>query len=470
MGSKHLRIGAASEVITSVITATRKEYEKLDDLYVKALYVEHPQDGVLCLLSYDLCEITRMDACALRQTIAATLSCPFDRVHVYCTHMHSPVTSVMDSNMLNILSEFSRNAAIQAQQSASCVEEAQFLRLDTGTQFNINRRTRNGNLGVFCLMQSQGCVDNGTFVDGSGWVRSQMQSYGVPRDYVEKIQGPYPADRPNDPYLDVVLFRRPDGSYAGGISRFTAHPVVCSAGFWKKNVGRDYPGILCDKLSDHFKCQFMFLQGPAGDHRPRHRDVGPAECRRIGLGLAEAVISHWNQALPLPLNALRVYQRHVPCRLRRDLPKNREEAAERQVNLEKELNRLHQSPKKDDYLKQCKMLTEQISYIGCSSSCLGYLEPDEIQSLQVQLPVSMIKLGPIRILNMPGELFSSLLKDIRPPPAEPTTLVSFADGVVGYLMPEEDFAEGGYEFTNAIVDPASFPALKQTIQTLLYST
>jgi len=49
-------------------------------------------------------------------------------------------------------------------------------------------------------------------------------------------------------------------------------------------------------------------------------------------------------------------------------------------------------------------------------------------------------------------------------------LVSFADGVVGYLMPEEDFAEGVYEFANAIVDPAAFSAMKQAVKTLPYST
>jgi len=470
MDKNHLRIGAANEVITSILTGTRKEYEIIDDLHVAALYMEHPQDGVLCLLAYDLCEITRMDACALRQTIASALSSPFDRVHVYCTHMHSPVTTVMDATMLAALAEYSRKAALRAQQSVACVEAAQFLRVDTGMQFNINRRTRNSNVGVFCLMQSQGCVDNGAFVDGTEWVRSQMQKYGVPRDDVAKIQGPYPADRQNDPYLDIVLFRRPDGSYAAGISRFTAHPVVCSAGFWKKNVGRDYPGILCDTLSAFFKCPFMFLQGPAGDHRPRHHDVGPAECRRIGSGLAEAAISRWNQSLNFPLDTLRVYQRNVLCRLRQDFPKNREEAVARQANLENELKRLHQAPKHADYLKHCKRLSEQISYTGTSSFSAGYVKPDEIQNLEVQLPVSMIELGPLRILNTPGELFSSLLKDIRPPPAEPTILASFADGVVGYLMPEEDFSEGGYEFTCAIVDPASFPALKQTVKTLLYPT
>ena len=49
----------------------------------------------------------------------------------------------------------------------------------------------------------------------------------------------------------------------------------------------------------------------------------------------------------------------------------------------------------------------------------------------------------------------------------PTVVVSFADGVTGYLMPQDDLDEGGYESTWALFTPESVSGLRTTALELI---
>jgi len=462
------RVGAQATIITEALLKAKPEWRQrpvVDDLRVTALYAQHGAEAV-CLLAYDICEILRREVPPLKQAVANALGLSPDRVHIFCSHTHS---SSMDDSQHDtaILTAKSVAAAKAARQNAAEVRELGLLRINTGKKFSINRRTNHGELGTWCLMQAQGCVDNGQTVDGTPWVRDKLVSYGASTEEAGAITGPIVADRENDPYLELLLFPKTGGGYAGGLVRFTAHPVVCSAGYWQPNLGRDYPGPLCDRLSEAFECPILFLQGPCGDHRARHRAVGIEERDRIGLGLADLLLAERDTIRIYPFDRLGHAARNVTCPLNKAIPPSEREAK----RLEREAKRLlHTLPHGIDRLKTRKDLAEQVAFYNHAAQVLAgssYLTPQEGKTREAPLTVSCIALGGVHLLNFPGELFSTVSKGLESVDGSPNILVSFADGVTGYLMPREDLAQGAYEATWALFDPESVSALRTVALELL---
>jgi len=461
-------VGACIEIITEALIIARPEWRErdvVDDLRVTALYAELGGESV-CLLSYDICELSRGQAARLKHAVSQELdTTPPDRVHVFCSHTHS--SSCENDHDMAFLESKSSQAARKARDAAERVQTVEFLRVDTGCKYAINRRTLDGPLGTWCLMQSQGCVDNGEFVDGTAWVRDRMGGYGATPDELAGISGPLPATRKNDPYLDLVLFPKADGGYAAGLVRFTAHAVICSAGYWRPNLGRDYPGQLCDRLGQEFGCPILFLQGPCGDHRPRHRAVGIEERDRIANGLAKELIDRRGALQAFPFDRLLNAAASVPCPLAEDFPLT---PADAQEKIDQARERLSALPHGARYLKTRKELAERIAFLNHARLALSgraYLAPDEIAQREARLDVSCVGFGNVHILSFPGELFSTVSMGLENDAAGPTVVASFADGVTGYLMPPEDRAEGGYERTWALFAPEAVAGLRGAAKEML---
>ena len=456
------KVGAHSEIITEAVRLgqpERAQWDVTDDLRVTALYAEL-QGTSVCLLSYDLCEITRDEVLLLKRAVARELKIEQDCVHIFCTHNHS--SSDVGGHDMDFLEVRSRQAAATARRSAVEAPEIDFLRVDTSTEYNINRRTRHGALGTWCLMQSRGCKDDGDRVEGTEWVRQKMAGYGATPKEIAEISGPFIADRKNDPLLDLVLFRKAEDGYAGGLVRFTAHPVVCSAGYWRRNIGRDYPGVLCDCLSLEFGCPILFLQGPCGDHRPRHRDVGLDERDRIAKGLAHALTTQFDKAAKFRFDSLKNVVKSVSCTVREDFPASVQEAQKEITHLRQRLASLKRGP---DSLRERKDLTERIAFYGNAIGVLegvSYLLPGEAARKSADFEISSVRFGEVLLLNFPGELFSSICSGFHTAADAPIVVTSFADGVSGYLMPAGDFKQGGYERTWALFAPESMAAMRRT--------
>ncbi|MCP4645360.1 MAG: hypothetical protein GY851_33260 [bacterium] len=462
------RAGSASTCITEALYRAHpafRERDLVDDLRVTALYADHGGTAV-CLLTYDVCEIRRKEVPPLKQAVAEALEIPTDHVHCYCTHTHSSSMDDMEHDMA-FLAQASADAALAARDDAVAVGEVEFLRVDTGLAFNINRRTVAGDLGAWCLMQTRGCIDDGQSVDGTGLAHMRLESYGADEDELLEVVGPFPATRPNDPWLDVILFPGVDGGYAGGLVRFNAHAVICSAGYWRPNLGRDYPGALCDRLSAHFGCGIQFLQGPCGDHRPRHREVGARERDRIANGLAECIIGGMGEARRVPFNRLRNAAGVVPVPVCETFPHSleaaRHEAAEAQTALDS-------LPHGRERLAERKRIAERRAFYNQSASVwegASYLTEDECEARRAHFSISHVAFGDVNVANFPGELFSTIVDGLDGGPEGLTVVCSFADGVTGYLMPENEVTEGGYESTWALFDPAAISGLRREMETLM---
>lgn len=452
------RAGAARRPVTQALYLARPDWrsrELVDDVNVTALYAAHGPSAV-CLLSYDVCELFRCEARRLSEIVGRALGIEPERVHAYATHTHSSSIGAAQHDMAYLAAR-SVEAALEAKQSAVPVASLEFRRADTGRAFNINRRTQPGPLGTWCLMQAEGCTDDGAAIDGTGWVRRKLRQYGARESEVDAVSGPYAATRPNDPWLDLLLFAGENGCVAG-LVRFTAHAVVCSAGYWRPNIGRGFPGVLCDRLTVAFGCPILFVQGPCADHRPRHRDVGLAERDRIGGGLAELLLAPDCRSLSMPFNGLEHRSAVVQAPLRPDVPDTATEAAAR-----REAYRTNAAELGSGQLACRKALAEAAAFHDhCAEVLSGrsYLTPGEAAARTAPLRLSAIRFGPVSLLNFPGELPSTAARGLTQLQEGPAIVTSYADGVTGYLMPPEDVAEGGYESTWAIFDPACAAGLR----------
>lgn len=461
------KVGTGVEIITMALllaVPAFNERELVDELRVTALYSEQNGQAV-CLLSYDICEISATQAIQLKRAVADELGMNPDAVHIFCTHTHS--SSAEHDHDMPTLEAKSKAAARKACDTAAPVKEVQFLRVDTGKKYNINRRTQPGPLGTWCLMQSRGCVDDGKAVEGTGWVRERMKSYGVDEETLASIKGPFLATRPNDPFLDLVLFPRADVGYAGALVRFTGHPVVCSAGYWRPNLGRDYPGVLCDRLNAALGCNVLFLQGPCGDHRARHRDVGIAERNRIADGLAQELITRMDSHQRFPFDTLTNDRVSVPCPLIERFPNSLADLEQRRQAAITKRKELARGP---EYLKQYKDLSEELGFYANAQQVFEkgtYLRSDEVKNRYGDIEISHVRFGNVHLLNFEGELFSNIVSGMENAAGGPTVVTSFADGVTGYLAPPTDVAEGGYEPTWALFDPQSIAGLRDAAMKLL---
>ncbi|PYU99852.1 MAG: hypothetical protein DMG26_16045 [Acidobacteria bacterium] len=82
--------------------------------------------------------------------------------------------------------------------------------------------------------------------------------------------------------------------------------------------------------------------------------------------------------------------------------------------------------------------------------------------------LSCYRLGPVRILHLPGEAFVEYqlyAQSLRP--NDFVAVVSYGEGGPGYICTDTALTEGGYEPTWSFVGPPSEARLKTGIEQLL---
>ncbi|MGQ9733069.1 MAG: neutral/alkaline non-lysosomal ceramidase N-terminal domain-containing protein [Candidatus Zipacnadales bacterium] len=220
---------------------------------------------------------------------------------------------------------------------------------------------------------------------------------------------------PTDPQVPVLRVEGERGAL-GGVVSFACHPV-CGAGqesFY--DLSADYPGVLQQVLTCVLGCSVVFLLGCAGNQVPVQR--GPGSRKRIGGSLAGEVLRIW-ESIDI--------QDEVPLRATRiefDLP------IKDFANLERPLG-------DDSHARYIRHLIAK--YAGQTHV------PTEVQALRI---------GPVGLVSLPGEIFVELGHEIkRRSPFEITMPVTVANGSLGYIGTLESYCQGGYEVTWNIAAP-----------------
>lgn len=224
-----------------------------------------------------------------------------------------------------------------------------------------------------------------------------------------------------DNLVTALIFGSPDNKRKIILVNYACHPVIVQA---QDKISADYVGVMSSRLEQAIPgleaC--LFLQGACGDINPWIDDTRDfADVGRMGTALADKVMAivagmRGKSQTPEPVHLeLSSEPLELPSRY---LPSAEEAAAlasgDNRVWLGDELSERRREGEK--------------SY------------PAELQ---------IMRLGNAALAGIPGEPFCHMGKAIREMAAPLTGIpVGYANGYIGYIVPPESWARGGYE-----VDP-----------------
>ncbi len=221
-----------------------------------------------------------------------------------------------------------------------------------------------------------------------------------------------------DNTVSVLLFESPESSRKILLVNYACHPVIVQA---QDKISADYVGVMTSRIELDLPgtetC--LFLQGACGDINPWVDDTRDfADVDKMGTALAHRVKEICSEISAPECLAETVIINYASESL--DLPSRRLPSPEEAKALENADNRLWLH----DELEARRREGERPF-------------PAEVQ---------VIRLGSALIFGIPGEPFCRMGMAIRNL-ARPLTgiPVGYANGYVGYIVPPEEWAKGGYE-------------------------
>lgn len=401
-----LKAGVARKVLKPRVGADLVGYfaEQLttgihDDIHARALILDDGETRI-ALCSVESCIIPAPLVQLVRQTVSAQCDLAPDHIHVFTTHTHSaPGLHVPDDwteSPINTLSE----TILEAHRSR---QPARF---------------------------------------GAGF--GQLQGYSINRRWL---------NRPVDPAVGVLRIDTEDGTPLAILGNYGNHAVVL--GYDNRLISGDWPGYSSRRLERQFGGQFvaLFSQGGAGDVNPltetvRQKLAAGHPVKSIG-GITTLYGVHgeshpdlWDigdraggtfteaETIALAYNAevMRVWEA-IPTSA--------------SIDLWTTSLAVNGAPGADEPpIATPPDLLERLKLVS----------PD-ITEQSLPLEVALIGIGDCVLVGQPGESFAETAVDYRKTCQQMgyayPLLVSYMNGWYAYLVPENAYAEGGYEVAAA---------------------
>jgi len=232
---------------------------------------------------------------------------------------------------------------------------------------------------------------------------------------------------PYDPALTVLRFEGDTGPIAI-IVHYGAHPTTMGIG---REISRDWPGVMVDRLEAATGAVAMFINGAVGDVAPRAFGLGrlpngPEAARDLGIRAAN--------------DALRA------CASIRDFRDPELELLTSPVSLP------HAPlPPLDEARAGLADAEPDKDHWGAPMSAYRYwqavLEAHERPPAAFRTIMQTItQIGPVTLVPFPGEPFTEIVLRIRHrSPFQHTLCASTTNGVHGYFVTRESRPRGGYE-------------------------
>ncbi len=327
--------------------------------------------------------------------------------------------------------------------------------------------------------------------DGTGW--TIRHSNPSPPDNVVESVGPV------DTEIGILRLDKEDGSPLAVVYNFACHPYVTVP---EGGVTADFPGFASQAIEENLPgAMAIFLQGAGGDITPilykdvnRARDSAP-EGRILGLTTLKAVraietkpagLRVVNQALPLPrkadfdervaeleaeqaslLKSLRgtslnlktfvpLYVRHLmdpehPLDYKYRYLQSESIGEDEFTNIDNQ-NRSHLAK----YVRNIQSM-EKLARIQDKIATLRRHQKinDDSGEETVDTEVQGIRIGDFVLVSSPTEMLSTVGMNVKnASPFEHTFVAAYSNGYIHYGPPASEYAMGGYEVTECLLDPA----------------
>ena len=379
-----------------------------DDLYASAVYLEEG-DTKAILMSLDLIGmradlVARMKGCVQRGADVDT-----DNIFFTCTHTHegpdtmglAGVSGEEDAKQRDTQKAYSDFLGKQVEQVS---REAASVAQDCELMVNRAFVDENMNRRFF--------FPNGQ----SRYIPSYKDLVPIAYGHADKELGML--------YFCPVGDKHPFGM----IVNYTMHPLT--AGNTTTLISADVPGVVRDLVKEGMQCPTCYITGAAGTNHPKAPEGGFAETRRVGGVLAtEAIKRRWDAAsLEGPL-ALKCLTRSVTLKYR----------TREQVDA---------FPTTSQFAKRKDRFMELVPEPGGD----------------VEVPFSLLAIGPLLFIGVPGELSAELGSVLKwSSPFRITYVMFVATDWLGYIVHPNAYKWGGYEPFVGMLSPASVRPLMNAI-------
>ncbi len=201
-----------------------------------------------------------------------------------------------------------------------------------------------------------------------------------------------------DPELNVLSFRTPDGKSLGTLVRWSCHAEVMDED--NHFVTADFPGALCAKIEEETGGPCVYFPGSIGGLLSPVVDRSPGidhqfeESRRLGEKVAEAALAAL-KAKPDRYRKVEVSFETAPIKVRVD--------NSRYLLF---LNALRGGHKLYD---EGGRVLGRMATLGLSLRHLVFFPLPAARRPWVRSEVSLVRIGPVKILGIPGEIFPELV-------------------------------------------------------------
>jgi hypothetical protein len=279
------------------------------------------------------------------------------------------------------------------------------------------------------------------------------------------------GDRGNlvDERLPVVTITGDDRKPIAVLYNFSCHPVAAHND--RNLISPDFPGYAAQSIRSKFpETEVLFTLGAAGDVNPTEfhsLDLARSYGHTIGdaiVGLMSTVQAPESEAESEPV--LDATSRVVELPVA-PLPSAEWLTAEHD-RWEKEAERLRQEggphSKLEDALIKAEWASEALD-VATDGRALSHLP----------MEITAVRMGPIALVSMPGELFVEIGMSIKKSsPFRYTAIVELANGSLAYLPTAEAYKNGGYEIDFSakvyglyMLTEQTQPIIEETVSELL---
>jgi neutral ceramidase len=380
-----------------------------DPLRARALVVANGSGARTALLTLDICMFNRAQAQLMREHIAAQSALKPENILVAASHTHggpaaislyqTPVAS--DAQIATFLKK-----AAQAVIEADRRLKPAALKCGYASEFSLsfNRRLR--------------CRDGKTHMNWEEFAPG----------FVLDCLGPI------DPEM-LVLTVEDGGAPAAGLVNFGLHPAILDYENWLYSA--DFIGYLDEALRRIVREDFttLFFNGCCANvNHLNHADPasprrGYPTAQRAGYVLAAAVAQALRSRVPVEGDT---------------------------VGATRELVELERFKIPDALYAEAKRFLETgqqdkpagMDGLDFKNGAPLWVKMREQQATPDRVEVMALRIGPIGIVALPGEVFCETgLAIKKASPAKHTIVIELANDAVGYLPTREAYAQGGYEVT-----------------------
>ncbi|MFH1569467.1 MAG: hypothetical protein ABIL09_15835 [Gemmatimonadota bacterium] len=243
-------------------------------------------------------------------------------------------------------------------------------------------------------------------------------------------------DGPTVPYAHVLRASR-TGARDLVLFSCACHPVVL--GRASHCLSAEFPGAAVRALEERTGMAALFVNGACGDINPRVTGAGFEAMEGLGGELAERVVAALTETRPLESDHLawRSVQLQLPLV---DPPHWARAMAHRAaLTLKAGIHRIRAGG--GDYWSQlvprARLEWAEAMLALSRSGRRGLGQTFQVQGLRV---------GSLALLGMEGEIFSRYQLDLEATsPLQPTAVVGYANGCIGYVPTADEHRRGGYE-------------------------